>query len=206
VTGRAPYPEQQLPRPEQPAKPVAEVNPEVPEMLGQIIDEMIDPDPDKRPQKAGHVAKSLRVFLAADEEARETEPEENIAIHKAPVAAEETDVEVLEENGEEQEEEEQEEEHQEVRRVSRLARKRVSAPGQGVWDKLVALKEEIQPEIRDLVFLAVGSLLMLALIFLVHLLTGLSIVFAAGLFTGAAATYFVEMFVRWRREKSLESS
>jgi serine/threonine protein kinase len=205
VTGRAPYAEQQLPRPAQPAKPVAEVNPEVPEMLGQIIDEMIDPDAAKRPQRAAHVAKSLRVFLAADEESRETEAEENIAIHKAPVAAADSDVEVLEENGEEQEEE-QEEEQQEVRQVPRLARKKVSAPGQGVWDKLVALKEEIHPEIRDLVFLAVGSLLMLALIFIVHLLTGLSIVFAAGLFAGAAATYFVEMFVRWRREKSLERS
>jgi hypothetical protein len=55
-------------------------------MLGRIIDEMIDPVPAKRPQKAAHVAKSLRVFLAAEEHAREAKPEENIAVPAAVAA------------------------------------------------------------------------------------------------------------------------
>jgi hypothetical protein len=60
---------------------------------------------------------------------------------------------------------------------------------------------EVAPEVRDLVFLASGSLLMLALIFLVHLLTGMRITYVAGLFTGAVASYLVEMFLRWRQPK-----
>src|SRR5262249_34125473 len=80
VAGKAPWPDRELPSPSRAATPVREVAPEVPEMLGEIIDGMIDLAPEKRPQKAGHVAKSLRVFLAADEQTREAGAEENLAI------------------------------------------------------------------------------------------------------------------------------
>ena len=59
---------------------------------------------------------------------------------------------------------------------------------------------------RDLVFLGSGALLMLALIFLVELLSGLRLSYVAGLATGAVASYFVEMFVRWRHEKKVRVS
>jgi hypothetical protein len=197
VTGTAPFAEKGL-LPTRPAKPVGEVAPEVPEMLGRIIDEMIDPDPAKRPQKAAHVAKSLRVFLAAEEHAREAKPEENIATPAAVAAAAVAE----EEPAAEAEEEEEEVEEEEVAPRPRAQRK---APVQGGtwWDRVVATWEEVRPEVRDLVFLAVGALLMLALIFLVEFLTGLHLSYIAGLATGAVASYFVEMYVRWRREKKV---
>jgi hypothetical protein len=39
-------------------------------MLCQMIEEMINPDPAKRPEKAVNLARSLRVFLAAEEQAK----------------------------------------------------------------------------------------------------------------------------------------
>ncbi len=197
VTGVAPYPEKDL-VPSKPAKPVCEAAPEVPEMLGRIIDEMIDPAPANRPQKAAHVAKSLRVFLAAEEHAREVKPEENIAAPAAvaAAAAEEEPV------GSEVVEEEEGAEEEEAAPAPR-ARSKVPAADATWWDKVVAAYQEIHPEVRDLVFLAGGALLMLALIFLVEFLTGLHLSYVAGLATGAVASYFVEMYVRWRREKKV---
>jgi uncharacterized membrane protein HdeD (DUF308 family)/serine/threonine protein kinase len=84
VTGQAPFSDQQLPQPSHPAKPVSAVAPEVPEMLGQIIDQMIDPSAAHRPRKAAHVAKSLRVFLATEEQAHEARAEDNIVISMGP--------------------------------------------------------------------------------------------------------------------------
>ena len=195
VTGAAPFPEKDL-APVRPARPVCEAAPEVPEMLGRVIDEMIDPTPAKRPQKAAHVAKSLRVFLAAEEQGREAKPEENIAAPAAVAAAEEERVD--EESAAEEEEVEEEEAAPAPR-----ARRKALAPDATWWDKVIATYQEIHPEVRDLVFLASGALLMLALIFLVEFLTGLHLSYVAGLATGAVASYFVEMYVRWRREKKV---
>ncbi len=199
LTGQAPFAKRDLPHPSSPARPVCQVAPDVPEMLGQIVDEMIDPLPANRPQKAAHVAKSLRVFLAADEQAREAKAEENIAVPKERVAAKAAE----EESGEEEVEEEEDEDEAAPQRP---ARKRMSAEHDGVSGKLVALWEEMHPEVRDLLFLAGGALGMLAMIFIVELLTGLRLSYVAGLVTGAAASYFVEMFVRWRRKKKVEPS
>jgi serine/threonine protein kinase len=202
VTGKAPFSEKELPTPAHPAVPVCEVAPEVPEMLGRIIDEMIAPAPADRPQKAAHVAKSLRVFLAAEEHGREAQAEEHITsptARVAPKAAEEEPV-------EEEEEADEEEVEEKEAAPRRLARKKALADQEGLWGKAVALWEEVHPEVRDLVFLASGALLMLALIFLVHLLTGLRITFIAGLFVGAVASYLVEMFLRWRQQKKAEVS
>lgn len=197
VTGEAPYSEKQLPRPPQPARPVCEVAPEVPEMLGQIIDQMIDPDPSKRQQKAAHVAKALRVFLAAEGEAREVKAEDNIVSptrpEPAPAAADEA--------------EEEPEELEEVEEAPRRpARKRAHAEQEGAWGKVVALWEEVQPGIRDLAVFAGGALVMLLLIFLVHFLTGLGLPYIAGLATGVVASVFVDWFVRWRREHEAQAS
>ena len=108
VTGQAPYAERDLPHPSRPAKPVGQVSPEVPEMLQQIIEEMIDPAAAKRPKKAAHVAKSLRVFLAAEEHSQEAKAEEHIVApteearsqlgEEAPAEEEDVDEEAVEED------------------------------------------------------------------------------------------------------------
>ena len=195
VTGRAPFTGHELPHPARPATPVREVAPEVPEMLGPIIDDMINPVPADRPQKAAHVAKSLRVFLAADEQAREARAVEDLAIPSARVAAKA----VEEEPADEDEAGEEGDEDEAAPRSP--GRKKVLAEQDGLWGKAVALWEDVHPEVRDLVFLASGALAMLVLIFLVHLFTGMRITYVAGLATGAVVSYFVEMFLRWRQQR-----
>ncbi len=197
VTGQAPYTQQQLPCPSNPAKPVAEVAPEVPEMLCQVIEQMIDPNPANRQKKAAHVAKSLRVFLAAEEQAREVKAEDNLVLpgHRAAAAEEDEPVET-----EVVEEDDHEDEAEAPAPRRRPERQRV-AEEEGAWAKVVALWQDVNPTIRDLVFAAGGALVMLALIFLVEFLSGLRLSYVAGLATGAVASYFVERFVRWRQEK-----
>jgi serine/threonine protein kinase len=191
VTGKAPFTEQELPCPSRPAKPVRELAPDVPEMLSEIIEQMIDPAPANRQQKAAHIAKSLRVFLAADEQGHEARAEENVAAPTArPVRVAEEEPEEDADTGEMDQEE-----------TSPPIRERASADGAA--DKAFAMWDEIRPEVRDLVFLASGALGMLVLIFLAEFITGIKISYLAGLATGAAASYFVEMFIRWRREKAV---
>jgi len=197
VTGQAPFTPQQLPRPSQPAKPISEVAPEVPEMLCEIIEQMIDPKPANRQQKAAHVAKALRVFLAAlaaEEQARETKVEDNLIspTERTAATAEEEPV-----DAEAVEEDEGEDEEVAPQRPSRTS----ATQEEGVWAKAVALWQEVNPTIRDAVFLAGGALLMLGLIFLVEFLSGLRLSFIAGLAVGAVASFFVERLVRWWQEK-----
>jgi len=162
-------------------------------MLCQIIEGMIDPEPSKRPQKAAHVAKSLRVFLAAEEHAQEGKAEEHIvAPHEK--AAEAMPVEP------QTEDEVEEEEEQPAPRRPQLAREPVAQ--EGAWGKAVALWQELKPELRDLLFFAAGALVMLFLIFLVEILTGIRLTYVAGLFTGMAASYCAELFLRWRRQRA----
>jgi hypothetical protein len=198
VTGKAPFAGRDLPHPSRPAPPVAEAAPEVPEMLGEIIDQMIDPDSTRRPQKAAHVAKSLRVFLAAEEQAREHKAEEDL-IAPDEKAAEQSTEEPEYEEGEEPAEEE-------APTPRRTRRAKAPAADDGAWGKAVALWEEIQPELRDLLFLAGGALGMLLLIFLAELLTGIGITYIAGLVTGMAAGYCVDLVIRWRRRQAETAS
>lgn len=194
VTGKAPFAENELPCPTRAAKPVRELAPDVPEMLAEIIEQMIDPAPANRQQKAAHVAKSLRVFLAADEQAHEAKAEEHVA---APTAR---PVRVVEE---EPAEEDADTEEMDQEEPTTPVRGRVPAGQDGAAGKAFALWDEIRPEVRDLVFLASGALIMLVLIFLAEFFTGIRISYLAGLATGAVASYFVEMFIRWRREKAV---
>jgi serine/threonine protein kinase len=194
VTGQAPYSDRELSQPSRPAKPIAQVAPEVPDMLQQIIEEMIDPAPAKRPKNAAHVAKSLRVFLAAEAHAHEAQAEENVVAptgkagleteDEPPIEDDEADEEALEEEGE--------------TRPRKRSRKRDDA---GVWGRAVALWQEVNPDVRDLLFLASGALGMLFLIFLVEFLTGMRLSYIAGLATGAVASFCVEQFRHWRRER-----
>jgi serine/threonine protein kinase len=199
VSGHAPYSDRELPEPTRSAKPVAEVAPDVPEMLQQIIEEMIDPDPARRPKRAEHIAKSLRVFLAAEEHAHEAEDHVVAPAEKARRPIEEQ---AEEDHDEDEAETDEDEEEAQPRRSSRgFPRKRLDTVPGGVWGRVVALWEEINPDVRDLLFLASGALGMLLLIFLVEILTGMRLSYVAGLATGAAASFCVEQFRRWREGK-----
>ena len=58
------------------------------------------------------------------------------------------------------------------------------------------------PKYATLCFLGSGAMVMLFLIFLVELLTGMRLSYVAGLATGAAASFCVEQYLRWRRERT----
>src|SRR5262249_7581068 len=169
-------------------------------MLSESIEQMIDPDPAKRPARAAHVAKSLRVFLAAERE-QEMKAEEHIVAPKEhAVRRTEIQEEESEELDEEQVDEAAEQEERPRRRITRRA-----AAEEGLYGKAVAVWDELKPEVRDLLFLAGGALGMLLLIFLGEILTGIRLTYIAGLLTGAAVSYFVERFIRWRQQtKALE--
>ena len=94
-----------------------------------------------------------------------------------------------------------EDEGEEEEAPSRPRPKKALADQDGAWGKAVALWQEVQPELRDLVFLAFGALAMLVVIFLIHFITGLGLPYIAGLATGVVASYFVERFVRWRQQQ-----
>jgi serine/threonine protein kinase len=195
VTGKPPFADRDLPSPARPARPIHEIAPDVPEMLCQIIEQMIDPDPAKRPQKAAHVAKSLRVFLAAEEHSQVVKDEEHIVDPREKVGARAA----REDEGEGDDEEEEDSDEPAPRRG---VRSRSSLAQDGDWGKAVALWNEIKPDIRDLLFFAGGALATLLLMLLVEVLTGIKLLYLAGLATGMAASYFVEVFLRWRRRKA----
>lgn len=187
LTGQAPFSSEALPNPGQPAAAVCTLAPHVPEMLGQIVDEMIDPVAVNRPKKAAHVAKSLRIFLAADEHGSEHAVDAQIAPPKAHVGH--LDAVMPDDEPE-----------------TRLPPgRRQAEQEEGARGKAAALWDAIRPEPRELVFLGGGALGVLLLILIFELITGLRFIYLAGLATGAAASYFVEMLLRWRRKDAVSS-
>ena len=91
------------------------------------------------------------------------------------------------------------EEDEEVEANERAARTKEPATEVEDYGKVIALWNEIKPALRDLLFMAVGSLEMLLLIFLGTWLTGINlvhIVYIAGLFTAMAASYSVDLYLR----------
>src|SRR5262249_45669929 len=77
ITGQEPY---KTTRPGQAAQPVRKAAPEVPAMLADLIDRLIDPVPANRPKSAAAVAKSLRVFLRTEEEEKQARVEEKLVV------------------------------------------------------------------------------------------------------------------------------
>jgi twitching motility protein PilT len=77
VTGQAPY---QAPQAGGAAQRVRQAAPEVPAMLADLIDRLIDSVPANRPKSAAAVAKSLRVFLRTEEEEKQTRVEEKLIV------------------------------------------------------------------------------------------------------------------------------
>jgi twitching motility protein PilT len=77
VTGQEPY---KTSRPGRAAQPVRQAAPDVPAMLADLIDRLIDPVPANRPKSAAAVAKSLRVFLRTEEEEKQARVEEKVVV------------------------------------------------------------------------------------------------------------------------------
>jgi twitching motility protein PilT len=80
LTGQEAYPANEAPRPGRVAPAVRQVAPEVPALLADLVDRLIDPVPANRPKSAAAVAKSLRVFLKTEEEEKQTRVEEKIVV------------------------------------------------------------------------------------------------------------------------------
>src|SRR5262249_33658001 len=60
--------------------PVRQAAPEVPAMLADLIDRLVDPVAANRPKSAAAVAKSLRVFLKTEEEERQARAEDKLVV------------------------------------------------------------------------------------------------------------------------------
>jgi twitching motility protein PilT len=77
ITGQEPYKSARLGRA---AAAVRQTAPEVPHMLADLVDRLIDPVPANRPRSAAAVAKSLRVFLRTEEEEKQARVEEKLIV------------------------------------------------------------------------------------------------------------------------------
>jgi hypothetical protein len=158
-------------RPQEPVRPVAEANPEVPEMLADVVDQLLAADSSQRPRTAGQAAKRLRIILASEEENREHNPEEHLTAVNEP-----------------------------ERRTSTIPAETPSSspsptPSTG---KLAELWQELRPGTRDLFFLGAGAAAIILLTLLARLLFGFTFVNVVCLVTGAALSYLVERWLRLR--------
>jgi twitching motility protein PilT len=80
VTGQEPYPAGESPRPGRAPTPVRQAVPDVPDLLADLLDRLMDPSPGGRPRSAAAVAKALRVFLRTEEESRPAGVEDSITV------------------------------------------------------------------------------------------------------------------------------
>lgn len=150
---------------------IAELAPEVPELLAETVEQMLSPDVSARPRAASRVAKTLRVFLASEEETQSQRAEEEIASPNEVIQAK-----AVEEEAEDDEE---------------PAVRPRNAP-EGVQGKAMELWDEIKPQQRDWLFLAAGSVGVVVLVLLLMLLTGIHFINIVCLLTGAAISFFAE--------------
>jgi serine/threonine protein kinase len=182
LTGSVPFEAADLPQPSRPAPPLRSRAPEVPEMVADIVEQMIDPDPSKRPRKAGYVAKALRVFLGTEQGAREERAEENVAAPVSPTeeAREETVEAAVVPTSRPQPTEESEEESS---------------------TRLNELWREIRPRERDLVFLGIGAVALIVVVLLVQLIVGWKFINTICLIAGGVIAFFVDRFLRWREQQ-----
>jgi hypothetical protein len=178
LTGQAPFaslpPAGPIPR----AASISQVAPDVPAMLAQVVESLIDPDPAQRPRGAAQAAKSLRVFLASEEDAQHSQPEEALApVHAAPTPA-----------AEEQEDEEA------ATGAEARGERASNPPWKAAW-------QELRPGQRDWTFLSIGAGAIIALVLGVKLLTGIQFINVVCLLAGGALSFFVERLLRLREEQ-----
>jgi twitching motility protein PilT len=70
--------------------PVRQTAPDVPSMLADLMDSLVDAVPANRPKSAAAVAKSLRVLLKSEEEASQARVEEKVVVHGSGMGPEAT--------------------------------------------------------------------------------------------------------------------
>ncbi|HEY7157604.1 MAG TPA: hypothetical protein VH575_26850 [Gemmataceae bacterium] len=172
LTGQAPFAADALSQP----TPIRQLAPDVPDMLAQLVESLLDAYPSQRPSGAARVAKSLRVFLASEEKPQRDNPEEHLVAHTpAHVAAR------IEEEAKAEEE-------------------TASPPaGEGALAQQVkALGRELRPKQRDLVFLGAGAAAVVVLVLFLTLLTGIHFVNLVCLLAGGALSFLVERLLRLR--------
>jgi hypothetical protein len=184
LTGQLPFPPEAIEAGILRATPIRQLAPEVPELLAQLVESMIDTDPAQRPRGAAQAAKSLRVFLASEEETAPSPPEEQLAPHPvAPVstpAAEET--------------------------ADEAAGPEAAAEGPPAENEQLAqqwktLWGELRPSQRDWVFLSIGAAAVILIVLFLTVLTGIRFVNIVCLLTGGALSFFVERLLRLREEQ-----
>jgi serine/threonine protein kinase len=157
--------------------PIRQLAADVPELLAQLVESMIDTDPAQRPRGAAQAAKSLRVFLAAEEETTPAHPEEELVPHPvAPTPAPEPEEAV----------------------VSGSTAEEQPAAGGALAQQFKTLWNELRPSQRDWVFLSVGAGAVVLLVLLLTLLTGIHFVNVVCLLTGGALSFFVERMLHLR--------
>lgn len=202
LTGREPFPASASSQNRQPARPAAEVNPDVPMMLSQIVEQMIEIEPAKRPLKAAHVAKALRVFLRSAEEEKVVREEDRVVM---PQPAPETRMPRPQAADEEVEFEADEEFEEEA--SAKPGRKQPATEGPSNFlTRLGELWADYQPEPRDAVLLGIGSVGTIILILLIEFISGFRFVHVALLASGAAITLLIERLVRWYEARETTSA
>jgi hypothetical protein len=157
--------------------PIRQLAPDVPELLAQLVESMIDTDPAQRPRGAAQAAKSLRVFLAAEEETAPVHPEEELVPHPvAPAPAPEPEEAV----------------------VSGSTAEKQPAAGGALAQQFKTLWGELRPSQRDWVFLSIGAGAVVLLVLFLTLVTGIHFVNVVCLLTGGALSFFVERMLHLR--------
>jgi twitching motility protein PilT len=90
IVGQDPFGSEDVARPARKVS-IKTSAPDTPEMLADLIDAMIDPEPANRPQSAAGIAKSLRVFLRTEEQTKESDAEEEMELEVVATAAPEAE-------------------------------------------------------------------------------------------------------------------
>jgi hypothetical protein len=157
--------------------PIRQLAPDVPELLAQLVESMIDTDPAQRPRGAAQAAKSLRVLLASEEETAPTHAEEELVPHPvAPAPAPEPEETVS----------------------SGPTAEEPPAGGGALAQQFKTLWGELRPSQRDWVFLSIGAAAVVLIVLFLTLLTGIHFVNVICLLTGGALSFFVERMLRLR--------
>lgn len=163
------------------ATPVRQLAPDVPELLAEAAEQLIFPDLSARPRAASRVAKTLRVYLASEEDMREAHAEEEIGVATLPALAAVPAREAVEEPV-----------------AVKFGQDEPAAPA----NRGMELWQEFGPRQRDWLFLAAGAAGSLVLLLLAHLITGIHLVNVVCLLTGAALSYLAERMIAHRQAQA----
>jgi serine/threonine protein kinase len=181
LTGQMPFPAESAAPAMHRATPIRQIAPEVPELLAQTVESMLDANAANRPASAARVAKSLRVFLASEEETHRSPPEDHLLQQPQAFGA------TLDPEGTAAAPAPVESEVGEQR----------SKEGE-LTKQLQTLWTELKPSVRDWVFFSIGVAAVILTVLFLNLVTGIHFVNLVCLLAGGALSFFVERLLRWR--------